>query len=824
MKRRLLFLLLFFFALPAVAVRAQLPAQKRTFSPPHCEKAPVVDGQFDDYCWPKQALDGFVQFYPDTGQPAQPDTRVWVAYDDEALYVFAECLDPHPENILARVTRRDRPTDSDAFVVAIDSRLDRRNAQFFRVNAACVQLDGTILDDNQENLDWDGVWESACETGSGGWKVEIKIPLKLLRYNPGPEVSFGVNFLRWSPQYKQYSTWQFMDPKIERIVSQFGELTDMNLPHQPIQFDLVPYIVARPSLPSSASYPKLSAFDAGLDGRVGLGGNFALTFAINPDFGQVEADQQVLNLSTFETYFPEKRPFFLEDMALFRTPTLSGYGGAQQFYTRRIGRAPRDPDLTDDEEIVKAAAPPRIYGAMKLAGETSGRLQLGLLQAVTAEERALVQGPEGEKNKLAEPLSSFSLLRLRQGFLDHSSGGFMLTALTTDGEGSSVVGGGDLVLELFGGDWTLGALGFTSYLTEERFRWQDEYVEKALRTDGPLGYGGQLRLEKTTGKYLVGSANVIYYSPGLAMNDMGYLERADRLLISANIKHHRQEPLGPLARYAINLNGWLDRNNDLVNLGDGFNLVAEVQFKNGWGGGWWLFSGFPFCDDRETHSAGEHVFCYQRHRWKGGLFFWSDSSKWLHGGADISLQNTEQGYGVQISGGLTLEVASRWQIELVPGYFRALGSVRWLDTFEQDKQKRFYFGKMHVENWDFTLRSTLAVFTKLSWQVYAQLFLVSADYGQKYASPWPAPHRFSVSDLVPEPTLGDDYDYSRVSLNLSSVIRWEFLPGSVAYMVYTYSTENDTSRSEFRPGELLDLYGQAPYGQALMLKLLYFWE
>lgn len=179
---------------------------------------------------------------------------------------------------------------------------------------------------------------------------------------------------------------------------------------------------------------------------------------------------------------------------------------------------------------------------------------------------------------------------------------------------------------------------------------------------------------------------------------------------------------------------------------------------------------------------------------------------------------------MRFMGSLKMEVASRWQIELAPAYFRALGSVRWIDTFEQDDQKRFFFGEMHVENWDFTLRSTLAIFTNLSWQVYAQLFLVSADYGQKYTSPWPAPRRFSVSDLAPEPALEDDYDYSWVSLNLNSIIRWEFLPGSVAYLVYTYSTENDSSLSEFRVGELLDLYHQAPYGQALMLKLSYLWD
>jgi len=407
---------------------ASTPLEPRQHQSTRAEEPPVIDGDLSDPAWRRAVpTTGFTQRYPDTGEPASFQTEVLVLHDDENLYIGAVCHDPEPDKIVDRVTRRDRWVESDWFEVHIDSRHDHRTGFWFTVNAGNLQMDGTIYDEHMFSADWDGVWESAAKITGEGWTAEMRIPLKLLRFSAGPDVRFGINYLRGISRMRQTTLWQFIHPKSGKWVSRFGLLAGLDLRVRPVQLEVIPYVAGRPDIGSGAN---VRPFDAGVDARVGLGSNFMLTLTGNPDFGQVEVDQVVLNLSTLETYYPEKRPFFLEDRSLFETPGAGGYGTAQLFYTRRIGRAPRSPDIADDEELVRAARLPSIYGAFKLAGQTSGGFSLGLLQAVTSREEALVRGAGGaEYRRLAEPFGSFSVLRLRQDFWDHSSVG--LTATST---------------------------------------------------------------------------------------------------------------------------------------------------------------------------------------------------------------------------------------------------------------------------------------------------------------------------------------------------------------------------------------------------------
>jgi hypothetical protein len=799
----------------------------RGYESTRVEEPPRIDGALSEQAWSDaEPTEGMIQSFPDPGKPASFPTRIWVLYDDEALYVGAHCQDPEPEQVVARITRRDRWIESDWFQVEIDSRQDKRNAFFFAVNAAGVKLDGTLYNENQESTDWDGVWEAETRVVDDGWTLEMRIPLRLLRFPASDDVAFGVNFARRISRLNEQTQWQFISPESGLRVSRYGKLNRMRLPASPMSAEVAPYVAARQDFHTDGdSTTDIRPFDVGVDAKLGLGSNFMLTMSANPDFGQVEVDQMVLNLSTIETYFPEKRTFFLEDRALFTTPKF-GDGGpmAELFYTRRIGRAPRSPDLDDDEETVRDPKLPRIYGAAKLAGQTDSRLSVGLLQAVTSAESARVSGPDGsEYGRLAEPLTSFSILRLKQDFWENSAAGLMTTVMGTRDQGISVTGGTDLQLELFDGEYNLTLLTFFSHLTEERFQWQDDFTRSALEEDGPTGYGTTVTFWKKSGEHLVGAVGGSWRSPQLALNDVGYLDRPDLAFAFGWLQYRHFKPLGPIARINVNLNGWFYRNTDLDNLADGMNINGNMVFKNNWNAGGYFGYNPPTCDDRETRSDGEVLACSSRSQYNGAIWVYTDQRQVVSAGLEGNLFNTEHGAGGRAALTLMFNPASRIQLELIPAYQRKTGSVRWIDTEETAEGDRFLFADQHSEFWDVTLRGTVTFTTDLTLQAYAQVLMASVDHGTKYAPPETGLSRIHADDLIQADDVADDYDYKFENLNVSAVLRWEYLPGSVAYLVYTGAFGDDAEIADFRFGPAVgDLFG-AQATHTLMLKLSYLW-
>ena len=810
----------------SILILASPPLEPRQHQSTRAAEPPVIDGDLSDPVWQKAPITGdFTQFYPDAGMPAAFETEVRVVHDDQNLYIGALCRDPEPERIVARVTRRDRWIEADWFRVDIDSRLDHRSGFHFAVNAANVQMDGTYYDENQMSNDWDGVWESQTSIGKDGWTLEMRIPLKLLRFQAGGDVRFGLNFIRTVSRTLEADQWQYIPPESGKRVSKYGLLTGLDLKERPVQLEVIPYVAGRPDI-GSGDAASARPFDAGVDARVGLGSNFMLTLTANPDFGQVEVDQVVLNLSTIETYFPEKRPFFLEDGSFFQTMGSSGGGSgpAQLFYTRRIGRAPRSPDTGDDEELVRSARLPRIWGASKLAGQTEGRLSVGVLQAVTSAEDALIGRENGtEFSRLAEPFTSFSILRLKQDFWHHSSVGLMATATATPQNGSAFTGGTDLQMELFDKKYSLEMLTFFSGLTEERYAWQDSYLQAALERDGAFGYGGRVRLSKVHGEHLVGWVSALYLSPNLALNDLGYLDRPDRFFVNAQVTHHRLKPLGPIARYSVSAMGWVDRTTGWLDIGDGFIFEGWVEFKNGWGTGFWTFPAWPLCDDRETRTQGEVPLCGEDFRIRAELWGYSDSRKPIQGALTLGWRDTEHGQALYARPQLIMNPHPRLQLELFPTYYRLDGAVRWIDTEELAQGDRFLFADQRYEYWDITFRGTYTFTTTLTLQAFVQVFLLGVDHRKKYEAPTLSPDKIHVADLVSAPGVPDDYDYTASNLNLSIVLRWEYLPGSIAYLVYTGAFGDSLDVADFRFGEVLNDLFLAPAEHVLLFKISYFW-
>ncbi|MBN2361885.1 MAG: carbohydrate binding family 9 domain-containing protein [Deltaproteobacteria bacterium] len=778
---------------------------------------PRIDGELAETCWQQAPVaDGFVQSYPRSGAKPTYLTDFRVLYDDSALYFAIRCQDPEPEKIVARITRRDRWVESDRVRINLDSKFDRRTAFFFAVNAAGVKVDGTIEDDSWESTDWDGIWQAAVRVTDSGWQAELAIPLRNLRFGTGHDVTMGINVARRISRLDESNSWQFIPPSVGGWVSRFGRLRNLDLPHQPLRLDATPYLAARLTAGQGGVALDQHAADVGVDAKTGLGGDFVLTTTINPDFGQVETDQVVLNLSTTEWYYSEKRPFFLEDGGQFQSGVVPDL-----FYTRRIGRGARPPATRDGEQVERQPGAVRILGAAKLAGRTGGRLSIGALQAVTGQESALISDAAGRRySRIAEPATSYSVLRLKQEILGESELGTTVTATGTLDQGSAVTGVLDGLFYLLDRDYTLSTSAVVSGLSAERYAWHDDFTRAGLERDGPLGYGGSIAIEKSGGRYWRGGGNLQYRSPNLALNDLGFLSRPDAVEAGAWVQWMRLEPWGPFNRLYLTGTLWGSYNTAGLDRGRGAYLSGSTNLSGNAGGG--LSAGYDFgsCDDRETRSSGAVALCRSYGQPWLSIWLYTDATKPISFSPSASAYPTDRGFAAAIYLTTSLNLTSALQLDVLPSLRWSDGTLAWLTTEETGAGQRFLFGARHAEVWDVTLRSTYNFSTDISLQAYAQFFTAAVDHRAKLGG-IPVGDRVDASELVDAPDTPDDFDYKLSNLNASVVLRWEYQPGSIAYLVYTAALEHELGNADFLIGTAVSGLHDSPVQHALMLKLTY---
>jgi len=391
-----------------------------------------VDGKLLEAVWQASGFSGFLQSEPDDGAPASEQTVVWIAYDEENLYVAARLYDHEPEGIVSRLGRRDDEIESDWFTFAVDPYFDRRSGFQFEVNPSGSIRDGTLFNDEGKDFTWDGVWESAAQIDDEGWTVEIKIPYQQLRFKEKSFYTWGVNFIRLIKRKNEKCYYSWISREESGYVSRFAQLGGIQgiQPRRPIE--ILPFTVGKAQYsPAVAGNPFRTGSEysgnLGFDLRASLQTNLTLNITANPDFGQVEVDPAVINISDLETYYAEKRPFFIEGNDIFRF----GYGGANVvrnlgwrnpalFYSRRIGRSPQGyasgPGYSDTPDWTT------ILTAAKMTGKIGKGWNLGVLSAVTQREFAAVDY-FGERTKQEiEPFSTYGVIRAQKEFVEGFSG------------------------------------------------------------------------------------------------------------------------------------------------------------------------------------------------------------------------------------------------------------------------------------------------------------------------------------------------------------------------------------------------------------------
>jgi Domain of unknown function (DUF5916)/Carbohydrate family 9 binding domain-like len=859
-----------------------------------------LDGKLDDEAWAAAPVyDAFVENFPHPGAAPDLRTEVRVLFDDSSLYVGVRCFDPQPDRIVRSLGRRDATPPSDLVEVAIDASGDHRTAYDFIVNAAGLQRDVMLFGDFNNTDTWDAVWDGEASVDPGGWSAEYRIPLRILRITK-QQAAWRIEVRRTVNRTHQV----FESTAIPReantitngalVVSRFGTLEGLSDLEPTRDVELTPYLAGRAALRPQFSdgttpEPRLwdPSFDLGADLKLALTSRLSLNATLNPDFGQVEADQVIQNLSTAEAWFPEKRPFFTQGLDLFQ-PVGAEYGSPQQmFYSRRIGlqtpilgAVKMTGSLTDSldvgvlDSLVLGASNPAmapaafadLSGSEETSLTTAQLQQLARLEATPDRRWALHAvtpfhlGPDDAlPTDRPTPRNAFAAVA-RQRLGDASSVGAILTAstplaplctrqdFTTDAAyaqaGCQSRGVNALAL-----DWNLrtasGEWGFFGQVEASQQTWGQPsgrlLADGTVMKPGDLGFGGYLRAGKLSGEPFRYDVSYVLSTAKLDLNGvgMGFQPRSNMQWLDGALHYTRPNGVGPLR--SLNLDAYIDLNWSADGLwaprGINANLHGEAQLPSFEVLGVQVGYENPQFDAREISQAGVpfqrltdlFVLLYGQTDSSKPFFIYADAfgARWFGQG----LQPGTWGGGADLS--LRWQPVDALETRLDGSFgYRPLGA-RYLDTLSglqpsAPDQTDWLFGSQTATLFSVTLRQQVVLTPRLSFQVYAQLFTGGLQYGQYWAAPTRAPGQSPVGadQLVPVGPPSDPYDTHVSTLNLNAVVRWEYRLGSTLFLVYTRSQQERVLATGERASSSVfpsQLFA-GPAVDTFLIKFTYWWN
>ena len=820
-------------------------------------RAPTLDGRLNDAVWAAATpVDSFTQIIPNDGTAPTERTVIRVLYTREALYVGARMYDDDPAGIVGRLGRRDAYTSSDLFQVNVDSYHDHRTTFEFRVNPAGVKGDGiSTNDDGGTDDSWDPVWDVATSVDDSGWTAELRIPFSQLRFAGVEHPVWGINFVRNIFRKNEMVVWSWAPNTEEGWASHFGHLRGLaNIP-APRRLEVLPYTVARSAFVEGADptdpFHDGSTFSgtAGLDLKYGLTSNITLDATVNPDFGQVEADPAVVNLSAFETFFEERRPFFVEGANLFQFGAGSGgfvFGAPQLFYSRRIGRSPVLPADAPAGGYVNNPDATRILGAGKVSGR-AGAWSLGLMEAATQREFATLQAADGTRSsQQVEPFASYTVASLRRDFRGGASGiGVMATNVTRDlkdpafsFERSGVQAGGvDFFHRFAHNRWAINGSIAASRISGDpaaitaaqrssaRYyqRPDQSYVSLDSTATSLTGWATSITAGKVSGTWTIGT-DFFAYSPGFEINDAGFQQQTDQIFSGVRLSRRWLTP-GRVFRQFF-WNGTFAQQWDFGGTLAGRSAYMGVsgQFRNYWNfslGGNYSFGGQS---DRATRGGPRME---SPRQWNASAFLSTDGRKAVSlNGFSYYARNIYGGWGGGFGGGMTVRPSGAVTVSFNPSYDRS-HSLGFYVTQLADPTatatfgRRYVFSELDQTSVDLTMRLDVALTTRLSVQLYAQPFFAAGDYNGFKELATPGTFDFvhygqdAGSTLAYDPGSGvytvdpdgagpanafsfGNPDFRFRSLRSNLVLRWEYRPGSTIFLVWNHGQSGFSPDPTFR--------------------------
>ncbi|HSP16622.1 MAG TPA: DUF5916 domain-containing protein [Thermoanaerobaculia bacterium] len=772
---------------------------------------PVIDGSLDDPAWQNAPeFTDFTQHDPDDMRPPTMRTSFRIVYDDSAIYFGAKMFDPGRPAV--RLARRDTFGNSDFLSINLDPQLDRLSGNAFTISPANVQVDSVLYNDIGEDGSWDGVWESATKVVPDGWIAELRVPFSQLRFPDKPVQVWGINVTRRTLRNNELVRIVNTPKGQNGFVSHFADIVGIEGIRRGRPVELVPYTMGRSDIQTRVTDPlvdrRSSRADGGLDVKYGLNSSLTLTGTINPDFGQVEVDPAVVNLSQFETFYPEKRPFFTEGLNIFQfgdTPAPSHFNfifPPSLFYTRRIGR---DVDGTDA----------RILAAAKVTGKAASGWNIGVLEALTD----------------ASKKTNYFVGRSTKEIGDGSRVGFMVTSVQRRLGVNAETAGVDGYTSFLGKSWILEGAAVGSRVSgtaEEITATQLSPAHYYQRPDADhfrfdptrtslSGWAGRAMLSRADGFWRP-IFEVQAYSPGFETNDIGFMQRTDIISAHAVMQYVNQNPTKRLRERNVWLGVWTNRNFD----GD---TIERGLFSE------WFVTTQGYIKPSVTLILVPGAFSDQLTRggpvvrtpfsWSSDLSIESDDRKRFFAQLNGHLEGDDDGSYVRSIGvQLNARPSSSLVLQVEPAFTRSHDSKQYVGTFDDTSAtatygRRYEFAHLEQHSIEIATRADWTLTPQLSFQLYLQPFIAAGDYHD-----YRALAAARTRDYVPV-AQSSSPDFNLRSVRGSAVVRWEFRPGSALFVAWNENRAGVVPIGNFRLGRDLRAIPGAPSHDVFMVKISY---
>ncbi len=803
------------------------------------QQLPVIDGRLDEAFWQTAEKGGqFVQHEPYEGKAPSQTTEFVITYDDNNLYVAFWCYDSSPDSISRRLARRD-DIDGDMVGIDVDSYFDKRTSFGFFISASGAKMDMVTSNDGMaEDKTWDPNWYSAASINDKGWTAEMRIPLSQLRFSDKENKTWGIQAYRYIFRKGELSQWQHIPRNAPGSVHLYGELTGINDIKPRRQIDLTPYtVVSGEKFEKEEGNPYATGKDfkysAGLDAKIGVTNNLTVDLTVNPDFGQVEADPSEVNLSAFETFFEEKRPFFVEGRNILSMPLMLGDGDLANenlFYTRRVGRRPQRYPGLNDGEFAKVPEFSRILGAAKISGRTENGWSIGLLESVAAEERAEIDLVGDKRYETVEPLTNYLIGTVRK---DMNDGNTVISGMITSTNRKLDETTMD---DLHSGAYTAG-VDFTQYFKDKSYMLMAKtYISQVNGTPGAIlqtqlssaryyqrpdvshihldttrtslfGNGGTLFFGKLGNSPFQWGWFLSWKTPGVELNDVGYMRSADNILPIFWAGYRFTKPFWIIRSINLNTNHWAGFDFGANYQGYGGNINGNVSFKNLWE----LGAGLNW----DTQGVETSLL-------RGGPAFRTPGriQPWIYVGTDQrkKLSMTVNGYGYQAAEGhgsmqgmqlsVNYKPINALSISLSPNFTSSFSNLQYIQQSSFGSEDRYVFGSINQTVLGISLRVNLTLTPTLTIQYWGQPFMASGLFSDlKYVTDPMANeyadrfHSYTADQLVCYPAdaycdvdenkdnvvdYSIDYpDFNVKEFKSNLVVRWEYRPGSVIFLVWS---------------------------------------
>jgi len=838
-----------------------------------------VDGRLDDEAWREaHFFADFLQKEPEQGAVPTERTEIAFVYDDGALYIGARMFHQDPSSIARVMTRRDELGNVETLSVSLDTYLDRRTAYSFAVTAAGVRIDWFNPTDTEYRRDftYNPVWEARVQVDSLGWTAEMRIPFSQLRFNDTGQ--WGINVNRWIPSKNEDIYWVYIPREETGWASRFGDLTGVQDIGSGSRMELMPYVASdtrvysRELVDGNDPFGGQAEFEgrAGADFKMGLGSNLTLDATVNPDFGQVEADPAVVNLSAFEVTFDERRPFFVEGAQLLRG---NGQMGPQYYYSRRIGASPH---LYPEADYVDRPDATTIVGATKITGRMSNGLSVGALGALTSAEHARTYdaGLDRFEDVGVEPMAGWGVVRLQQ---EVGSTGSTLGMTATGVERSfggtddplryemnrqAFTGGGDFLLRLDGKRYELNGHFGLSYVAGSPEAISNVQLASAHYFERPdqdhvtydptrtslFGTSASLQFRKVEGDHWLFGLGAWGDSPNFELNDVGVIRQADDIATWGNVTYRETEPGRVFRNYEINLNTQNGFNFGGVHKQMRFGLYGHSQLWNYW----------------QTHLEVSYAAGTQNDRMtRGGPLMgqpawgsigmglannFTSSTRW-----DVNFMwgNLNRANDWFLDVGIGFEPSDRFTFRVAPGVSWLTDRRQYYTTLDRDSDRtygqRYIFSTVDQKTVSMQVRANYSFSPDLNLEFYAEPFAASGSFSgfgelpearsfdlREYGTDGTTidevfetdedgdtTRYYEVTDGTESFTL-DDYDFNTISFRSNLVLRWELRPGSTLFVVWQRNLSDYANIGD--PVNVSDMFSSlGAAGQNILALKLSYW-